>query len=93
MNFGGTVLPFCNPCIGSTFQDMALSAWPLDDGKYGGILETDHSVTFIQDGFYGPTYKQRWAKDNNRKVAGEADAGGMLNDAGDPTAFATTGFR
>ena len=65
MDFGGTVLPFCNPSIGSTFMDMALSAWPLDEGKYGGILETNnhfHNDTPLlpQGGYYGPTYKQDW---------------------------------
>lgn len=80
MDFGGAVLPFCNPCIGSTFTDMALSAWPLDEGRYGGLMETDNanpgSLHYPGNntgtGIYGPTYKQRWSiVEDSYKIAGK----------------------
>jgi len=79
MDFGGAVLPFCNPCIGSTFTDMALSAWPLDEGRYGGLMETDNARATATNlmtnygGFYGPTYKQRWSiEEKSYQMAGRA---------------------
>ena len=95
MNFGGTVLPFCNPCIGSTFQDMPLSAWPLDEGKYGGVMEVHsyHPNSLYEGGMYGPTYKQRWGKtDDFRKCLGRESmsTAETLDAAGSSTVFRGT---